>query len=531
MIICVIPAKGGSTRLENKNMRMINGKPLLYYTIETARKSKCIDKIYVSTDSADIADFSRALGVEVIQRPPRLTGDTPVAEVYRYALKQIGNAAVTYIIGLQPDHPDRTIDIDHALQLMKQKGFDDLFSVDATGQKNGSLRIIKAEILRRNRMILSGTIMDDCTNIHTQQDLLKAERKMADLAGIIKVGGRSIGGNAPAFVIAEGANNHQGSVEIAKRMVDAALDSGADAIKFQTFKAEHLVTEHAPIFWNMPGVKTQFEFYKSIDRFGIEEYHTIFAYAREKDMVCFSTPFDCDSASMLHDVGVDLFKIASCDIPDLRLIRHVSHFNKPVIISTGASEMDELRRAVDAALETGNSQVGLLVCTLSYPTQVADANLKRILTLRAEFPEVVVGLSDHTEPDQGMMLPALAVTLGARIIEKHFTLDRTMPGIGHQFASEPADFQRMIAAIRFAEGALGSSQIKVYESERVGRQNARRSLVAQCDIKVGETIRSQMIGIKRPGGGIPADKIDQVIGKVAVCNIKKDQLIDFGFLQ
>jgi N,N'-diacetyllegionaminate synthase len=531
MIICIIPAKGESKRLENKNMQVLNGRPMLYYSLAAAKRSKLIDKIYVSTDAMDIADFAREMGAEVIKRPCRLTGDAPVTEVYRHALRQIKNDAVAYVVGLQPDHPDRTIDIDEAIQFMLEKGFDDLFSVDAAGQKNGSLRIIKAEALLRNRIALTGTVMDDCTNIHSKNDLLRAERRMKGGAGVITIGERMIGENAPTFIVAEGANNHLCDVDTAKKMIDAACEAGADAIKFQTFKAEHLVTEDAPIFWKMPGVNTQFEFYKSIDKFGAEEYRTLFSYAKGKGIICFSTPFDCKSATMLNELGVGAFKIASCDVPDLRLIRHIARFGKPMIISTGASELEELHRAVDTAYAAGNFQVALLACTLSYPTKVSDANLRRIPTLKKHFPEMVIGLSDHTEPDEHMVLPALAVALGARIIEKHFTLDRDMPGVGHKFSSEPKDFKKMIAAIRLTELALGSGQIKVYEAEKAARQSARRSLVAQRDIRAGETILDEMIGIKRPGGGIAADAIDQVVGKVAVCDIRKDTQISFEHLR
>jgi sialic acid synthase SpsE/GTP:adenosylcobinamide-phosphate guanylyltransferase len=531
MIICIIPAKGGSRRLENKNMRMINGKPMLYYSIMAAKKSKKIRKIYVSTDSPEIADYGRRMGVDIIMRPNRLVGDAPVTEVYRHALRQINSSEISYVVGLQPDHPDRSVDLDKAIRLMKENGYDDLFSIDAHGQKNGSLRIIKAVALSRNQTMLTGTIIDDCTNVHTFRELLRAERRIKGDGGIITIGERIIGKNAPTFIVAEGANNHLGNIETAIKMIDAACNAGADAIKFQTFKAEHLVTEDAPIFWKMPGVSTQFEFYRSIDKFGKEEYRDLFAYAKEKGIICFSTPFDRQSASMLNELGVGIFKIASCDVPDLRLIRHIASFGKPMIISTGASELGELQRAVDTAYSAGNIQIALLVCTLSYPTKVSDANLRRITTLKKNFPEVVIGLSDHSEPEEQMVLPALAVALGARIIEKHFTLDRAMPGIGQKFSTEPNDFKKMIRAIRLAEAALGSDRIMVYETEKSARQNARRSLVAQRDIHAGEILREEMIGIKRPGGGLAADEIDQIIGKVVLCDMKKDTRFTFKILK
>ncbi len=530
MIVCIIPAKGGSTRLENKNMRLLNGKPMLHYTIAAARRRRLIHKIYVSTDAPDIAAYARKMGVNVIERSSQLAGDVPVTEVYRHALRQVNPSVVDLVVGLQPDHPDRTIQIDQAIRFMQEKGFDDLISVDAAGHKNGSLRIIKAAALAHRRTILTGTLQDNCTNIHTQRDLLLAEHRIQGKHGMIRIGERIIGQDAPAFVVAEGANNHLCNVETALRMIDAAWNAGADAIKFQTFKAEHLVAEDAPIFWKMPGAKTQFEFYKTIDRFGKEEFTDLFAHARKRGIICFSTPFDCASATMLNELGFQVFKIASCDVPDLRLIRHVAGFGKPLIISSGASELDELQRAVDTAYAEGNSQVALLACTLSYPTRVADANLRRIPELQKHFPEAVIGLSDHTEPDECMALPAIAVAMGAKIIEKHFTLDRTLPGVGHAFSTEPRDLKKMIDTIRMAEEAMGSAEVKVYAAEQTARQRARRSLVAQRDIHAGEIIRDEMIGIKRPGGGLAADAIDRVLGKVARCDIKKDSPIRIEFL-
>jgi sialic acid synthase SpsE len=531
MIVCIIPAKGGSTRLENKNMQALKGKPMLFYSIAAAKKCTLIDKIYVSTDSMAIVDYAREMGVEIIMRPSRLAGDAPIVEVYRHALRQINNDQISYVIGLQPDHPDRTVDLAKAIQFVQERGYDDLISVDAGGQKNGSLRIIKADALLSNRTVLTGTMLDDCTNVHTYEELIRAERRIEGNLGVIVIGERIIGGNTPTFIVAEGANNHLCNIETAKKMIDEASAAGADAIKFQTFKAEHLVTENAPIFWKMPGVRTQFEFYKSIDKFGEEEYRVLLNYAKEKGIFCFSTPFDCKSATMLNELGVGIFKIASCDVPDLRLLRHIANFGKPMIISTGASELEELQKAVDTVYAAGNSQVALLACTLSYPTKVADAHLRRILTLKKCFPEVVVGLSDHTEPDEHMVLPALAVALGAKIIEKHFTLDRSLPGVGHKFATEPNDFKKMVTGIRFAEETLGSDEIVVHEAEHAARKSARRSLVAQRDIHAGETIRGEMIGIKRPGGGIAANLIDLVIGKTASCDIARDAQISFDHLR
>lgn len=366
---------------------------------------------------------------------------------------------------------------------------------------------------------------------HTKSDLLNAVHRPQEEKFSFSIGHNVISNDSPTFIVAEGANNHLGDLAIARKMIDAAAKNGADAIKFQTFKAERLVVKDAPIFWNMPGVKTQLDFYKTIDKFGKKEYRGLFDFANKKGIVCFSTPFDCASADMLQELDMPAFKIASCDVPDLRLIRHVAGFGKPLFISTGASNIEEIQRVVNAVYEKGNFKIALLCCTLSYPTNVADMNLLRLLTFKKTFPDMVIGLSDHTEPDEQMILPSLAVALGAKVIEKHFTLDRNMPGIGHKFCIDPSDLRKMVDNIRLTEKALGCSEIKVYASEGSARKNARRSLVANRKIKKGEKLSDEMIGIKRPGTGLSPSDIDKVVGKIAKCDIEHDSQITWELLK
>jgi sialic acid synthase SpsE len=364
-----------------------------------------------------------------------------------------------------------------------------------------------------------------------KSDLLKAGRKQPGETASFSIGDKAIGKDSPTFIVAEGANNHLGDLAIARKMIDAAAQNGADAIKFQTFKAERLVVKDAPIFWKMPGVKTQLDFYKTIDKFGKKEFQALFRHAKKRRIVCFSTPFDCASADMLHELDMPAFKIASCDIPDLRLIRHVAGFGKPLFISTGASTLEEIRRVVDTAYAQGNFKIALLGCTLSYPTQVADMNLSRLTTFGKMFPGVIIGLSDHSEPDAQMILPSLAVALGAKVIEKHFTLSRKMPGVGHSFCIEPSDLRKMVENIRLTEKALGCREIKVYAAEENSRKNARRSLVANRKIRKGEKLSSAMIGIKRPGTGISPSEIDKVLGKIAKNDIEHDSQLTWKQLE
>lgn len=348
----------------------------------------------------------------------------------------------------------------------------------------------------------------------------------------IQIASREISFDSPAFIVVEAGCNHMCDIASAKKMIDEAKTAGADAIKFQTYKAHKLAVQDSVAYWEYSeGIKSQLEYYKNLDKFGRDEYAELFSYASKKGIIAFSTPFDVDSASMLNELGVPLFKIASCDLLDIRLLRHVAKFGKPVILSTGASTLEEIEKAVDTLFNAGNPDLILMVCTLSYPTEKEDAHLRRILSFKEKFPDIIIGLSDHTRPDENMIIPSVAVALGARLIEKHYTLDKTMSGSGHSFSMEPKDVKKMVENIRLTETVLGSAEIKIYEAEQAARENARRSLVANRDIKKGQKIVDDLIGIKRPAAGLSPDLIDQVMGRTAKCDIKKDTHITFEELE
>ncbi len=525
-IVAVIPAKADSKRLPNKNMALVGGKPLLYYTIKAAKECKVIDEVYVSTDSAQIAQLSKKEGASVIMRTSELCGEIPVTEVYRHALLNIKDKDVTYIVGLQPDHPDRTKDLEVIIKYAVEKDLDDLISVDSSGSKNGSIRIMKAQALKESRFSVNlGSVMDNATNIHTLKDLKLAEvrLKQKNAPLLIRIKDKVISRRSPSFVIAEGACNHMCNIEMAKRMIEEADAKGADAIKFQTYKAERLIAKDAPTYWNYGSTKSQFEYYKNLDKFDRVEYESLFQYAKDKDIVVFSSPFDVESADMLNELDMPLFKIASCLIPDRKLIRHVARFNRPIILSTGGSELEEIQEAVDAIYSENNYYLVIMACTLSYPTKNQDASLLRIRKLGELFPEAIIGYSDHTEPDENMIIPSIAVSLGAKVIEKHFTLDRTMTGSGHSFSVDPPLLKKMIQNIRLTEEVLGSEDLSIRDVEQKTRENARMSVVAKCDIKKDEIIKADMLTFKRPGTGISPKFVDEIIGKQAKRNINTDE--------
>jgi len=346
----------------------------------------------------------------------------------------------------------------------------------------------------------------------------------------VTVRDKVIDNNSNTFVIAEAANNHMCDMKLAKELVDKAYEAGADAIKFQTYKAAKLVRADATLYWN--GKETsQLEYYSNLDKFDSDDYEELFDYANTKGILPFSTPFDTASATMLNELAMEIYKIASCDLPDHRLLRHIASFNKPIILSTGGATLEEVDDAIDVIYSEGNFKVILLACMLSYPTPDQDANLRKITALKERYPWLVVGLSDHTEPDDNMIIPSLAVSLGAKVIEKHYTLDRTLTGSGHFFSVNPDDLTKMIENIRLAEVVLGEDGFKVAEVEQAAREKARRSIVAEVPISKGSVITSDMLGMKRPADGLPASKIDDVIGKIASKDIDRDEPISLSLLE
>jgi len=529
MIVAVIPAKKDSKRLPNKNILRINGKSLLAHTVEFARASKKIGKIIVSTDSDEIAGQATGLGAEVVRRSAELAGETPLLRVYEHAWRQLGEKGVTHIVGIQPDHPDRKINPDVAIEYVIEKNIDDLFTVDRCGRRNGSLRILSVGALRGESYPYSASMMDDCTNIHSLYDYFVAKRNM-ESGERINIAERELSSESPVFVVAEAACNHMCDIRLARKMIDEAADAGADAIKFQTYKAEKLVTKDAVAFWGKDTIR-QIDYYRRLDRFGMEEYAKLFRYAKKKGLIGFSSAFDFESSDMLNDIGMPVFKIASCEIPNLRFIRHVAGYGKPIMLSTGASKPAEIDRAVETIFGTGNTQLILMACTLSYPTQQQDANFMRLTTLKHRYPGVLLGLSDHTEPEENMVIPSVAVALGARVIEKHYTSDRTMVGSGHFFSVDPAGMRKMVDNIRITERVLGDGVLGVADCERKAFSSARRSIVAEVPIKKGEVIEFEMLGTKRPATGLDASMIDSVVGKKAGCDISREQQITLDMLE
>lgn len=328
------------------------------------------------------------------------------------------------------------------------------------------------------------------------------------------------------FVIAEAGVNHNGSLELAKQLVDVAVAAGADAVKFQTFKADKLVSKVAQkAAYQKRTTAADESQYEMIKKLELDEnaHREIISYCQQRRIMFLSTPFDHDSIDMLNDFGMPIFKIPSGEITNLPYLRHVGRLGKEVILSTGMADLGEIEDALEILLKAGTprDKITVLHATTEYPCPIDEVNLLAIQTIRNAFG-VKAGYSDHT---QGIEVPIAAVAMGACVIEKHFTLDCNMEGPDHKASLEPEELKAMIFNIRRVSQAMGDGIKKPSKSETKNMAVARKSIVAARQIKVGETFSDKNITVKRPGTGINPMRWDEVIGQVAQKSYEEDDLI------
>ena len=326
------------------------------------------------------------------------------------------------------------------------------------------------------------------------------------------------------YIIAEAGVNHEGSMKLAKKLVKEAKEGGADAIKFQSYKAETLASKNSPAYWDTTKEPTQsqYELFKKHDSFWKEEMQELKNYCDEIDIEFLSTPFDVESASFLNEM-MDVFKISSSDITNKPFIEYMCSFGKPILLSTGASNLEEVKEAV-GWINAFNLPLSLMHCVLNYPTPDENANLGMIAGLKKEFPDNIIGYSDHTLPKE-MKVCEMATILGAVIIEKHFTHDKSLPGNDHYHAMDKEDLNKFKASLETTFKILGSFKIESLADEEKSRLNARRSLVAAKDISKGKIIEKSDLTFKRPAHGISPKFINEVVGKVAKVDIMEDDII------
>ena len=328
------------------------------------------------------------------------------------------------------------------------------------------------------------------------------------------------------FIIAEAGVNHNGSVDLAKKLIDVASASGVDAIKFQTFKAINLATKNLEKANYQKETtdqeENQFSMLKKLE-LSKEMHLELINYSKNKNIKFLSSPFDHDSIELLKDLGLEVFKIPSGEITNLLYLRHIGKLNKKIILSTGMSNMDEVKNALDILVNSGTKKnnITILHANTEYPTPMEDVNLKAMVTIGEEL-NVGFGYSDHT---LGIEVDIAAVAMGASCIEKHFTLDCNMEGPDHKASLEPDQLREMVKAIRNIELALGDGIKKPSRSELPNIQIVRKSIIAKTEIKKGDVLKEDDLAVKRPGGGISPMKWDDVVGTKATKDYKEDELI------
>lgn len=333
--------------------------------------------------------------------------------------------------------------------------------------------------------------------------------------------------NNNILIIAEAGVNHNGSIELAKKLIDAAAGAGVDYVKFQTFRTENLVSKSAKkADYQQRNVSdkdtSQYTMLKQLELTPVQ-HEELISYCREKNIKFFSTAFDLDSIDFLASLHLGLWKIPSGEITNYPYLKKIARYGEPVILSTGMSTPSEIEDAISVLVKYGvpKNQITVLHCNTEYPTPMSDVNLRAMQTLRDTLG-VSVGYSDHT---QGIEVPIAAVALGAAVIEKHFTLDRTMKGPDHKASLEPSELKAMVSAIRNIELALGETEKIVSDSEKKNRDVARKSIVASKPIQKGELLSEDNLSVKRPGNGLSPMRWEEVTGTYAVRDFKPDDLI------
>ena len=341
----------------------------------------------------------------------------------------------------------------------------------------------------------------------------------------IQIGEFFVGEDYPPFIIAEAGVNHESSEENAEKLVVLAKEAGAHAIKFQTYEAETLVARNAPKYWEDDHPEeSQLEFFKRTSKWKRDKARFLNDICKKHGLMFLSTPFDIKSVDLLDELKVPAFKIASADITSLSFIKHIAKKGKPIILSTGASTVDEIAVAIRTIEQAGNDQIVLLHCILSYPTEIKDANLKMIRYLQETFP-YPVGFSDHIAPTEENLIPLIVTALGGNMIEKHFTFDRSLPGNDHYHSVDGPQLADLVRQTNLAFYALGHKTKSVVEVELPARDQARRSIAINKDKAQDEVIEANDIILLRPGTGVSPIYEEMIVGMKLLKNIEKDNIL------
>ena len=578
--LCLVPARGGSKGLRDKNLRTVGGLTLVARAVLAARDLRRLAPlrelaIVVDTDSEAIAEEGRRWGAEVpFLRPAELARDeVPTAVSTLAALERLEHAGrpVDDLILLQPTSPLRTgadvlacwreydrarspsvislVEEAHSPDLAMRLGADGAVHWRAGAEPparrqdsaaafrpSGAVYVISHELLRRERRFIvpgltRGVILDRerGVDVDTADDLAEAEARVGARSRTLAIGGRTIGQGQPCFVIAEAGVNHNGDVSLAHRLVDVAAEAGADAVKFQTFDPDRLVSpaarKAAYQVANTGSTESQLEMLRGLV-LPEAALAPLAAHARERGLLFLSTPFDEGSADLLEELGMPAFKVPSGEITNHPFVAHVASKGKPVLMSTGMSTLAEVAEAVQVVRENGDPPLALFHCVTSYPAAPADCNLRAIPVMRAAF-EVPVGWSDHTE---GIAISLAAVAAGAAMLEKHFTLDRSLPGPDHRASLEPGELSTMVRTIREVETALGDGVKRPAASELSNAAAARRSLHASRTLPPGHVLDEADLISLRPGTGLSPALRSRLVGRRLRVRLERGEMLAEGDL-
>ncbi len=345
-----------------------------------------------------------------------------------------------------------------------------------------------------------------------------------------RLGDKPIGDDKPAFIIAEAGVNHNGNRILAEKLIRKAKECGADCIKFQTFKAERIVTRKSPKaayqLKTTDPTESQLDMLKKLELTD-DDYNELIRICREEDIIFMSTPYNIEDVDFLNELGVSAFKVASGQAVEPHFLEYIAKKDKPVLLSTGMCNLSEVDEAVRTIRGSGNDKLVLLQCTTNYPSTIEDTNLRAMVSMRNAF-DVLVGYSDHTE---NLITAITAAALGASVIERHFTLDKSMHGPDHSSSSDPSEFAQLVRNVRDVEKCLGSSLKAPTSLETTNALAMRRSIVASQDIRAGSVLSHGNLTLKRPATGLLGNQLYHVLGRRAAIDISAGTFIDFGMVQ
>jgi N,N'-diacetyllegionaminate synthase len=574
--VCLIPARGGSKGLPGKNLRTVGGVSLVGRAVLSAREfARLVGApdllIMVDTDSEAIAGEARRWGGQVpFLRPAELAGDAvSTVDSTLAALERLerAGAEVGDVILLQPTSPLRSgadvlvcwrqydrsrspsivslVRSEHPPDIALERAKDGVVSWQSGREPpsrrqdsapsylpSGSVYITSVALLRRERRFIvpgrtRGVILspERSLDVDTEEDLAEAEARLACRpAESFPIGEKTIGPGHPCFVIAEAGVNHNGDAELAHRLVDIAADAGADAVKFQTFEPERLVSPLAPKaeyqLANTGPAESQLDMLRRL-ALPREALAALAAHAATRGLLFLSTPFDEASADLLEALGMPAFKVPSGEVTNHPLVAHVARKGRPVLLSTGMSTLGEVAEAVQVVREHGNPPLALFHCVTSYPASPAECNLRAMEAMRTAFG-VPVGWSDHT---MGIQVSLAAVAAGAALLEKHFTVDRTLPGPDHAASLEPGDLSALVRSIREIESALGDGVKRPTASEAANTAVVRRSLHASRSLSAGHVLGPDDLIALRPGTGLSPALRDRLVGRRLRVGVERGEML------